>query len=80
MVNVSREMSSFPARVKLVIGHVFLFAAEADGLPDEQARDGTVGNRSAKAIGFAVGKTFHAERVVQAKSLPHQPINVRLGT
>ena len=70
----------FSSERELIVGHLFLRAAQADGLPNEQACEGAVGNRSANAIGFAAGKTFDAEHIVKAKPLPHEPVNVRFGS
>ena len=59
--------------------HRFLRAAQTDGLADEQAGNVYIGNRRAQAEGLAIGKAIHAQRIVDAKALPHQPVHMRLG-
>src|SRR5208282_4669039 len=61
----------FSSEGKFVIGHVFLIAAKADGLSNEEAREGAFRNSGAKAIGFAVRKTFHINPSTWASAPGH---------
>ena len=72
-------MSCRPANVSWVVGHGLLFAAQADGLTNKQARDDIVRNPGAGFEGVAVGKCLDAMRLGQAETLPHQSVDVRLG-
>ena len=61
---------------ELIVVDVFLVAAEADGLAEEEAGEIDVGGIGAEAEGFAVGKAIDAEGVVDAETLPQEAVEV----
>src|SRR5262245_42776448 len=65
--------------MKSIVFDAFLLAAQTDGLANEHAREVHVRSICPKPESFTVWKALHAQSFAQPESLPHQPVDVKLG-
>ena len=69
----------FAGQRERAVGHVFLFAAQAEGLASEEMGEHEPRILGAGLVCVRAWKILEAKAVAQAKALPHEQVHMKLG-